>query len=33
MRALQALGVTIDETTEELRVHGKGLWGLPSLAA
>jgi len=28
MRALQALGVTIDETVEELRVHGKGLWGL-----
>ena len=28
MRALQSLGVTIDETTDELRVHGKGLWGL-----
>jgi 3-phosphoshikimate 1-carboxyvinyltransferase len=28
MRALQALGVTIDETKDELRVHGKGLWGL-----
>lgn len=28
MRALQALGVTIDETIEELSVHGKGLWGL-----
>jgi 3-phosphoshikimate 1-carboxyvinyltransferase len=28
MRALQALGVTIDETVDELRVHGKGLWGL-----
>ena len=28
MRALQALGVTIDETNDELRVHGKGLWGL-----
>jgi 3-phosphoshikimate 1-carboxyvinyltransferase len=28
MRALQALGVRIDETVDELRVHGKGLWGL-----
>lgn len=28
MRALQALGVTIEETVDELRVHGKGLWGL-----
>jgi 3-phosphoshikimate 1-carboxyvinyltransferase len=28
MRALQALGVTIDETKDALRVHGKGLWGL-----
>lgn len=28
MRALQALGVMIDETEDELRVHGKGLWGL-----
>ncbi len=28
MRALQALGVQIDETVEELRVQGKGLWGL-----
>jgi 3-phosphoshikimate 1-carboxyvinyltransferase len=28
MRAFQMLGVTIDETGEELRVHGKGLWGL-----
>ena len=28
MRALQALGVTIDETIEELSVHGKGFWGL-----
>jgi 3-phosphoshikimate 1-carboxyvinyltransferase len=28
MRALHALGVTIDETNDELRVHGKGLWGL-----
>lgn len=28
MRALRALGVTIDETTDELCVHGKGLWGL-----
>ena len=28
MRALQALGVRIDETHDELHVHGKGLWGL-----
>jgi len=28
MRALQALGVRIDETADELEVHGKGLWGL-----
>ena len=28
IRALQALGVRIDESVEELRVHGKGLWGL-----
>lgn len=28
MSALQALGVTIEETVDELRVHGKGLWGL-----
>jgi 3-phosphoshikimate 1-carboxyvinyltransferase len=28
MRALQALGVTIDATDNALRVHGKGLWGL-----
>jgi 3-phosphoshikimate 1-carboxyvinyltransferase len=28
MRALQALGVKIDETAEALCVHGKGLWGL-----
>lgn len=28
MRALQALGVRIDETPDELQVHGKGLWGL-----
>jgi 3-phosphoshikimate 1-carboxyvinyltransferase len=28
MRALQALGVRIEETHDELRVHGKGLWGL-----
>jgi 3-phosphoshikimate 1-carboxyvinyltransferase len=28
MRALQALGVRIDETHNELCVHGKGLWGL-----
>ena len=28
MRAFQALGIRIDESVEELRVHGKGLWGL-----
>jgi 3-phosphoshikimate 1-carboxyvinyltransferase len=28
MRALQALGVRIDEADDELCVHGKGLWGL-----
>jgi 3-phosphoshikimate 1-carboxyvinyltransferase len=28
IRALQALGVRIDESVEELRVYGKGLWGL-----
>ncbi len=28
MRAVQSLGVRIDETVNELRVHGKGLWGL-----
>ena len=28
MRAFQALGVTIEETVQELRIHGKGLWGL-----
>jgi 3-phosphoshikimate 1-carboxyvinyltransferase len=28
MRALQALGVRIDESQTELQVHGKGLWGL-----
>src|SRR5512145_2964918 len=28
MRALQALGVRIDETADALHVHGKGLWGL-----
>ena len=28
MRALQSLGVTIDEAVDELRIHGKGLWGL-----
>ena len=28
MRAFQSLGVRIDETAEELQVHGKGLWGL-----
>lgn len=28
MRALQALGVRIDETADALQVHGKGVWGL-----
>lgn len=28
LRACQALGVRIDESPGELRVHGKGLWGL-----
>ena len=28
IRAMRALGVTIDETKDELRIHGKGLWGL-----
>ena len=28
MRALQALGIRIDASVEELRVYGKGLWGL-----
>ncbi len=28
MRALRSLGVTIDESVQELQVHGKGLWGL-----
>lgn len=28
MRALQALGIRIDEAPDELVVHGKGLWGL-----
>jgi len=28
MRAFQALGVRIDESADELSVHGKGLWGL-----
>ncbi len=28
MRALQALGVRMDESADELCVHGKGLWGL-----
>jgi len=28
VRALRALGVKIDHTADELRVHGKGLWGL-----
>jgi len=28
MRALQALGVPVEETPDELTVHGKGFWGL-----
>ena len=28
MRAFQSLGVRIDESAEELRIYGKGLWGL-----
>ena len=28
MRALQGLGVAIEDTVDELRVQGKGLWGL-----
>src|SRR4029078_7457233 len=28
MRAFQALGIRVDESVEELRVYGKGLWGL-----
>lgn len=28
MGALRALGVRIDETEDELRIHGKGMWGL-----
>jgi 3-phosphoshikimate 1-carboxyvinyltransferase len=32
MRALQALGVRIDETKDELQIHGKGLWGLAESA-
>src|SRR3712207_5289317 len=28
MRAFQAMGIRIDETPEDLMVHGKGLWGL-----
>jgi 3-phosphoshikimate 1-carboxyvinyltransferase len=28
MRALQALGIRIDATPDELTVHGKGFWGL-----
>lgn len=28
MRALQGLGVRIDESVEALRIYGKGLWGL-----
>jgi len=33
MRAFQALGVQIQETSEELTVHGKGLWGLTEPAS
>lgn len=28
MRAIQALGVRVDEEADQLRIHGKGLWGL-----
>ena len=28
MRAFQSLGVRIEETPEQLQVHGKGMWGL-----
>lgn len=28
MRAFQSLGVRIEETAEQLHVHGKGMWGL-----
>ncbi len=28
LRAFQSLGVRIDETAEQLSVHGKGMWGL-----
>ncbi|THJ12561.1 MAG: 3-phosphoshikimate 1-carboxyvinyltransferase, partial [Nitrospira sp. CG24C] len=28
VRAFRALGIRIDESDEELVVHGKGLWGL-----
>ncbi|MDR4478655.1 MAG: 3-phosphoshikimate 1-carboxyvinyltransferase [Nitrospira sp.] len=28
MRAVQSLGIRIEETPAELRVHGKGMWGL-----
>ncbi len=28
MRAFQALGIRIDETPDQLTVHGKGFWGL-----
>jgi 3-phosphoshikimate 1-carboxyvinyltransferase len=28
MRAFQALGIRIDESVEDLRVYGKGFWGL-----
>src|SRR5262249_45099418 len=28
MRAFQALGIRIEDSTAELRVHGKGFWGL-----
>ena len=33
MRAMRALGVTIDETNDDLYVHGKGLWGLTEPAS
>ena len=28
MRAFQSLGVRIEETVDQLLVHGKGMWGL-----
>ncbi|HVG02994.1 MAG TPA: 3-phosphoshikimate 1-carboxyvinyltransferase, partial [Nitrospira sp.] len=33
MRAFQSLGVRIEETTDQLQVHGKGMWGLTEPAA